>query len=73
VKIVAHDDVLGRMNSRPTTAWPTETFVGREKEIHFNGEPMLMYHVPSAHTDGDRHRLLPTLGRHRHGRYFPDR
>jgi cyclase len=53
VKIVAHDNVLSRMNSRPTTAWPTETFVGREKEIHFNGEPVLMYHVPSAHTDGD--------------------
>jgi cyclase len=53
VKIVAHDNVLARMSSRPTTSWPTETFVGREKEIFFNGEPVLMYHVPSAHTDGD--------------------
>jgi glyoxylase-like metal-dependent hydrolase (beta-lactamase superfamily II) len=53
VKIVAHDNVLGRMNNRPTSAWPTETFVGREKEIFFNGEPVVMYHVPAAHTDGD--------------------
>jgi cyclase len=53
VKIVAHDNVLSRMSTRPTSSWPTETFVGREKEIFFNGEPVLMYHVPSAHTDGD--------------------
>jgi glyoxylase-like metal-dependent hydrolase (beta-lactamase superfamily II) len=53
VKIVAHDNVLSRMNNRPTSAWPTETFVGREKEIFFNGEPVVMYHVPAAHTDGD--------------------
>ncbi len=53
VKIVAHDNVLSRMNTRPASSWPTETFVGREKEIFFNGEPIVMYHVPSAHTDGD--------------------
>jgi glyoxylase-like metal-dependent hydrolase (beta-lactamase superfamily II) len=53
VKIVAHDNVLSRMNDRPTSGWPTETFVGREKEIFFNGEPVFMYHVPAAHTDGD--------------------
>jgi cyclase len=53
VKIVAHDNVLGRMSTRPSSSWPTETFVGREKEIFFNGEPVLMYHVPNAHTDGD--------------------
>jgi len=28
-------------------------FVGREKEFFFNGEPVFMYHVPAAHTDGD--------------------
>jgi cyclase len=53
VKIVAHDNVLSRMSTRPSSSWPTETFVGREKEIFFNGEPVVMYHVPSAHTDGD--------------------
>jgi glyoxylase-like metal-dependent hydrolase (beta-lactamase superfamily II) len=41
------------MNHLPSTAWPTETFVGNEKEFYFNDEPVFMYHVPAAHTDGD--------------------
>jgi glyoxylase-like metal-dependent hydrolase (beta-lactamase superfamily II) len=53
VQIIAHDKVLARMNKLPSIAWPTETFVGREKEFFFNGEPVFMYHVPAAHTDGD--------------------
>jgi glyoxylase-like metal-dependent hydrolase (beta-lactamase superfamily II) len=53
VQIIAHDNVLSRMNKMPTSGWPTETFVGREKEVFFNGEPVFMYHVPAAHTDGD--------------------
>jgi glyoxylase-like metal-dependent hydrolase (beta-lactamase superfamily II) len=53
VQIIAHDNVLARASTLPSTAQPTETFVGMEKEIHFNGEPVLMYHVPKAHTDGD--------------------
>ena len=53
VQIIAHDKVLSRMDKLPTTAWPSETFVGREKEFFFNGEPVFMYHVPHAHTDGD--------------------
>lgn len=53
VQIIAHDHVLARVNALTPMAWPTETFVGRDREIHFNGEPVLMYHVPSAHTDGD--------------------
>jgi glyoxylase-like metal-dependent hydrolase (beta-lactamase superfamily II) len=53
VQIVAHDKVLNRMTKLPSTGWPTETFVGREKEFFFNGEPVMMYHVPAAHTDGD--------------------
>jgi glyoxylase-like metal-dependent hydrolase (beta-lactamase superfamily II) len=53
VKIVAHDNVLSRMSNRPNSSWPSETFVGREREIFFNGEPVVMYHVPAAHTDGD--------------------
>jgi cyclase len=53
VQIVAHDKVLNRMTKLPSTAWPTETFIGREKEFFFNGEPVTMYHIPAAHTDGD--------------------
>jgi glyoxylase-like metal-dependent hydrolase (beta-lactamase superfamily II) len=53
VNIIAHDNVLTRMSKLPAVAWPSETFVGREKEFYFNGEPVFMYHVPAAHTDGD--------------------
>ena len=53
VQIIAHDNVLKRMTKMPVAAWPSETFVGREKEFFFNGEPVMMYHVPAAHTDGD--------------------
>jgi glyoxylase-like metal-dependent hydrolase (beta-lactamase superfamily II) len=53
VQIIAHDNVLARAGTLPSTAHPTETFVGLEKELHFNGEPVLMYHIPKAHTDGD--------------------
>jgi glyoxylase-like metal-dependent hydrolase (beta-lactamase superfamily II) len=53
VQIIAHDNVLSRMNKLPATAWPTETFIGDEKEFYFNGEPVFMYHIPAAHTDGD--------------------
>jgi cyclase len=53
VQIIAHDKVLSRMTKLPSTSWPTETFIGREKEFFFNGEPVMMYHVPAAHTDGD--------------------
>ena len=53
VQIIAHDNVLPRVSALPSTAHPTETFVGLEKELYFNGEPVLMYHIPAAHTDGD--------------------
>jgi len=53
VQIIAHDNVLARASALPSTAQPTETFVGLEKELYFNGEPVFMYHVPAAHTDGD--------------------
>jgi glyoxylase-like metal-dependent hydrolase (beta-lactamase superfamily II) len=53
VQIIAHDNVLARSSKLPSTAQPTETFVGLEKEIYFNGEPVFMYHIPAAHTDGD--------------------
>ena len=60
VQIYAHDNVLARMAkpdngqpAAPSMAWPTETFIGNEKELYFNGEAVLMYHEPAAHTDGD--------------------
>ena len=53
VNIYAHDNVSARMAQLPSTAQPTETFVGEQKEFYFNGEPVFMYHIPAAHTDGD--------------------
>jgi glyoxylase-like metal-dependent hydrolase (beta-lactamase superfamily II) len=53
VNIYAHDNTSARMSQLPSSAQPTETFVGDQKEFYFNGEPVFMYHIPSAHTDGD--------------------
>lgn len=58
--IVAHENVLTRMSlpggaktARPTAAWPTSSFVRGTKDFFFNDEPVMVYHVPAAHTDGD--------------------
>jgi cyclase len=60
VAILAHQKVLDRMSATdgaqapwPTTAWPTDTFLGEEKELYFNGEGIQILHQPAAHTDGD--------------------
>ena len=37
----------------PESAWPTDTYLGAEKEVFFNGEAVQMFHPPAAHTDGD--------------------
>jgi glyoxylase-like metal-dependent hydrolase (beta-lactamase superfamily II) len=52
-QIIAHDNVLQRMTSRPSGALPTSTFLGDEKKLFFNGEGIEIDHQPSAHTDGD--------------------
>jgi glyoxylase-like metal-dependent hydrolase (beta-lactamase superfamily II) len=58
--ILAHENVLNRMSAPtgqqspfPTTAWPTDTFTTKQKELFFNGESLQIIHQPSAHTDGD--------------------
>jgi len=58
--IIAHENVLNRMSApngkqppTPTDAWPTDTYFPEEKDIYFNGEPIMLYHDPAAHTDGD--------------------
>src|SRR5262245_17513832 len=57
--IIAHENVLNRMSAPtgktspfPTTAWPTDTYVGRQKELYFNGEAVTAIYKP-GHTDGD--------------------
>src|SRR5215470_3136351 len=59
-EILAHERVLtrmsapaGRQSQTPAGAWPTDTFVPEEKDIYFNGEAVMIYHEPMAHTDGD--------------------
>ena len=58
--IIAHENTLNRMSaptgkqaSRPTAAWPSDTFFDNEKDIYFNGEGIQIIHIPAAHTDGD--------------------
>ena len=60
VQIIAHQNVFDRMSVPPAgqkpypeSAWPTDSFVGVEKEVFFNGEAIQMFHPPAAHTDGD--------------------
>ena len=58
--VIAHENVLNRMSApkgkqppTPVVAWPTDTYVPEEKDIFFNGEPVMLYHDAAAHTDGD--------------------
>ena len=57
--IIAHENVLNRMSAPtgrtspfPTTAWPTDTYVSKQKELYFNGEAVQTIYKP-GHTDGD--------------------
>ena len=56
-EILAHENVLTRMSApaakRPVASWPTDTYFPEEKDIFFNGEAVMLYHEPNAHTDGD--------------------
>ena len=60
VQIIAHQNVFDRMSVPPNgqkpypeSAWPTDTYLGAEKEVYFNGEAVQMFHPSAAHTDGD--------------------
>lgn len=59
-QILAHENVLTRMSAptgskspTPTGAWPTDTYLGDEKPLFFNGEAVDIIHEPNALTDGD--------------------
>lgn len=58
--IIAHEEVLNRMNATtgtpqpiPVAAWPTSSFFTPKKTMYFNGEPIEILHPSAAHTDGD--------------------
>lgn len=59
-EIFAHENVQVRMGmpgpGEPTfafAAWPTDTYIEGQKDLHFNGEAIELIHVENAHTDGD--------------------
>ena len=59
-RIVAQSNVLNRMTSPqagqpkiPEAEWPNDEYFLPTKDFFFNGEAVVVYHVPAAHTDGD--------------------
>jgi glyoxylase-like metal-dependent hydrolase (beta-lactamase superfamily II) len=60
-RIVAHENVLNRMSAAtlgnqekvPDALWPNDEYFLPTKDFAFNGEAVVVYHVPAAHTDGD--------------------
>jgi cyclase len=56
-RVIAHERVLDRLvNSPPRFADAgtlNDTYDAASKDFLFNGEAVVVYHVPSAHTDGD--------------------
>ena len=58
--ILAHQRVLDRMSApgakqpaAPFGALPTDVYRGKQKDLYFNDEPVVLLHQPAAHTDGD--------------------
>lgn len=53
--IIAHEGVLTRMTEAniPAAGRPLNTYYGETKDFFFNSEPIVLYHDPAAHTDGD--------------------
>jgi glyoxylase-like metal-dependent hydrolase (beta-lactamase superfamily II) len=59
--IIAHENVLNRLTTPVTGSvtppiqlgLPTDEYFTKSKDLHFNGEAIIIYHEPNAHTDGD--------------------
>ena len=58
--ILGSENVLNRMSAPtgkqaayPVSAWPTETFFGKQKPMYFNREGIQIISHAAAHTDGD--------------------
>ena len=58
-RIIAHENVLRRMMSAPDhvpnsqAGLPLSGYFTPTRDIHVNGEAIVLHHVPDAHTDGD--------------------
>jgi cyclase len=60
LKIIAHENVLNRLTASapgqpkfPEAGLPIDEYGTPTKSLHFNGEAVVIYHEPNAHTDGD--------------------
>ena len=60
LKIIAHKNVLNRMTTPvgantppPQRGLPEDEYFTPFKDLRFNGEAIIVYHEPNAHTDGD--------------------
>ncbi len=59
--LIAHENVLNRMTQPvtgnqtppPQTGLPNDTYDTPSKDLFFNGEAVVIFHEPKAHTDGD--------------------
>jgi len=53
-RIIANLAVQERMASNQIDVlWPNDTYSTPFKDFSFNNEPIVVYHIPAAHTDGD--------------------
>jgi len=60
LKIIAQENVLNRLTAPapgqppfPEQGLPIDEYGTPTKNLHFNGEAIILYHEPNAHTDGD--------------------
>lgn len=54
--VVAHLNVLNRLTGDKKvepSSWPTDTYDSTDWKLYANGEPLIVEHVPEAHSDGD--------------------
>ena len=60
LKIIGHENVLNRLAKPipnqppiPPEGLPVDEYFTPFKDVHMNGEAVIVYHEPNAHTDGD--------------------
>jgi cyclase len=60
LKIIAQENVLSRLTATapgqtpfPEAGLPIDEYGTSTKNLHFNGEAIIIFHEPNAHTDGD--------------------
>jgi len=56
-RVIAHENILNRLVAAPSrvadAASINDTYFRSPKDFLFNGEAVMVYHMPNAHTDGD--------------------